>query len=274
MGVPSIMVSVGASGAIWGVLGAAAALAWRPANASPEMIVKPLRRNAVINLGLGLAISFVPQVDLWAHLGGGVAGAALVFSGVLTRGLHHPAARAEAESDSEATRSRSFSVAAGLVAGAMVASLLTAWVVGKPWQLVGPLTWTRHSLPLGVEFETPELLGEPKLVNVEGQTIWAVGEVRRDSIQIFVDRVELTESQREANLKYYRNEGQVLAETVDGQAWPTFGGEYRSADGLISSYWVQVRDDEELQVLSKRLPESPGEWRGVLQRIYGSLEAE
>jgi len=79
--------SVGASGALWGLLGAEAALAFRPQALLPKVVVASARQTTVVNLGINLVNSFRPHVDMAAHLGGGVAGALLMLSGALTRGL-------------------------------------------------------------------------------------------------------------------------------------------------------------------------------------------
>ena len=79
--------SVGASGAFWGFLGASAALGLRPGVLIPVSMVAHLKKVALFNLALNLGVSFLPGIDLLAHLGGGVMGFALVWSGVLQRGL-------------------------------------------------------------------------------------------------------------------------------------------------------------------------------------------
>jgi rhomboid protease GluP len=89
--------SVGASGAVWGLLGAHAVLAYRSTGLLPQAIVPGARRAAVINLVINVLNSFRPHVDLWAHFAGGAAGAVFFVSGALTRGLPrldeaHPAA--------------------------------------------------------------------------------------------------------------------------------------------------------------------------------------
>lgn len=71
-------VSVGASGAVWGLLCAHAVMAFKPEGLLPSAIVPGAKRAAMINLGLNLFVSFLPNIDMWAHFGGGLAGA-LVF---------------------------------------------------------------------------------------------------------------------------------------------------------------------------------------------------
>ena len=62
--------SVGASGAIVGLFGANAVIAWRPHGILPAVIHKQARQTAMGNLILLAAISFVPRVDWAGHLGG------------------------------------------------------------------------------------------------------------------------------------------------------------------------------------------------------------
>jgi rhomboid protease GluP len=67
-------ISVGASGAIWGLFGASLALAFFKTRLIPEAIRLRLRKVTLINLAINLGVSFLPMVDMWAHIGGGVAG--------------------------------------------------------------------------------------------------------------------------------------------------------------------------------------------------------
>src|SRR5690606_30927239 len=85
-GVGHAAISVGASGAIWGLLGAAAGLSLRPRAWVPAGLVRPLRRATLANLAINLGVSFVPGIDLWAHLGGGVVGLLVAISGLWGRG--------------------------------------------------------------------------------------------------------------------------------------------------------------------------------------------
>jgi membrane associated rhomboid family serine protease len=67
-------ISVGASGAIWGLFGASLALAIFKSTLLPETVRLRLRRLTLINLLINLGISFLPMIDFWAHIGGGVGG--------------------------------------------------------------------------------------------------------------------------------------------------------------------------------------------------------
>lgn len=67
-------VSVGASGALWGLFGASLGLTVFKNSLLPDLIRLRLRRITLINLVINLGISFLPMIDMWAHLGGGVSG--------------------------------------------------------------------------------------------------------------------------------------------------------------------------------------------------------
>lgn len=66
--------SVGASGAIWGLFGASLALSVFKTSLIPDAIRLRLRRVTLINLVINLGVSLLPMIDMWAHIGGGVGG--------------------------------------------------------------------------------------------------------------------------------------------------------------------------------------------------------
>ncbi len=117
--------SVGASGAIWGILGASAALAWRPAGLVPDAVLPQLRRNAFMNIAINLLLSMKPEIDLLAHVGGGIVGGALVWSGLLTRGV----------GDGRQSGGRRLAAAAAAAVALLLASLPIAWSRERPWAL-------------------------------------------------------------------------------------------------------------------------------------------
>ena len=79
--------SIGASGAIWGVMTAQLVLSYRAKEALPEAVRKVMRSSAGQNLLLNLLISFTPGIDAAGHVGGGLGGAlaALVLASGLPR---------------------------------------------------------------------------------------------------------------------------------------------------------------------------------------------
>jgi membrane associated rhomboid family serine protease len=76
-------VSAGASGAIWGLLGAQVSLAYGRPPVLPQSVAAAIRPLAIQNVFLNVAISLVPGIDWAAHFGGGLAGGLLLASGLL-----------------------------------------------------------------------------------------------------------------------------------------------------------------------------------------------
>lgn len=274
---PPLQLSVGASGAICGVLGAAAALSWRPGQVIPAIVVGPLRRNAMVNLALVVTMSLLPQVDAWAHLGGGLVGAALVLSGVLTRGLARPGSGPSADG-------RGLSIAAGTMAGLTVACLAAAWITGRPWVLVAEPTWARHALG-EVSIEAPTLLRAPLEIPLErGGMQWVVGDPMRDPLVLVVEVQPhgLDREQLAAEIRALEGdegapelpEGARVAtpwHRVAGDGPPTFEAQYVLEDGLHDGYSLQLRDDVLVKLSSERWPELAARWAEPARRIHASL---
>jgi membrane associated rhomboid family serine protease len=120
--------SVGASGAIFALMGGLFAVTWRPHGLLPPTMVRRLRRGMWPTLLMNVGISLVPSVDWRAHLGGMVAGVALVGSGLLVRGLPPTDGRATA-----VPRSIGWMIAACLCVGLLAAGVVAALVHGQPW---------------------------------------------------------------------------------------------------------------------------------------------
>lgn len=166
----SATLSVGASGAIWGLLGASVALAWRPSGLIADAVLPAVRRNAMVNVVLNLAVSFLPTVDIMAHVGGGLVGAGLVFAGVVTRGVStRPRAHA-----------RGWLVAA-IGAGTLLgAAPVVAILHGQPWQLVATGRVT-HDLGGGATIEAPAAFGPAHVEREEdGRIVAVIGDPLRD----------------------------------------------------------------------------------------------
>lgn len=82
--------SVGASGAVWGLLGAQVALAYGRPPVLPKSIAESLKPMAKQNIIINVGISFLPGIDAAAHFGGGIIGAVVLASGVLYRSSKSP----------------------------------------------------------------------------------------------------------------------------------------------------------------------------------------
>jgi rhomboid protease GluP len=82
--------SVGASGAIWGVMLAGYAVALRPGSFLPPVVAARIKRGLTLPLIINTWMSFLPGIDLYAHFGGGAIGLALMFGGALRSGTPLP----------------------------------------------------------------------------------------------------------------------------------------------------------------------------------------
>ena len=75
-----VAVSVGASGALFGVFGAFIGFTIRRRGSLPTAFVANVRRNALVLIGINLGISLiVPGIDIAAHIGGLLAGLGLGY---------------------------------------------------------------------------------------------------------------------------------------------------------------------------------------------------
>jgi hypothetical protein len=122
--------SVGASGAIWGLLGAEVALAFYPRALLPPALLPLARRTALANLALNLVNSFNPHVDLAAHVGGGLMGVLVCWT-LAALGQLSPVERGRV--GVAAVRCM-----AAVLAIAFSCGVVVAQVAGRPWQLAQP----------------------------------------------------------------------------------------------------------------------------------------
>ncbi|MFO7567967.1 MAG: rhomboid family intramembrane serine protease [Enhygromyxa sp.] len=129
-------VSVGASGALFGVFGAFLGFTIRRREILPPEFVKSVRRNALILIGINLVIGFaVPGIDVAAHVGGLVAGLGIGYS--IARLAEKPVGSRQ---EAKAVRAR----AIGLTALA-TAAILLAGALGLP-RYDNPMPVLDHNL--------------------------------------------------------------------------------------------------------------------------------
>lgn len=129
------VVSAGASGAIWGLLGASAMLAFRPPKTMPAHLVAAARRSATTNLLINVGISFMPGIDRWAHFGGGAVGAFLVGVGILVPPRF---AKANGDAPEPGLHVASLWLVSVVLALATLVSVGISWERGRPWALGAP----------------------------------------------------------------------------------------------------------------------------------------
>jgi membrane associated rhomboid family serine protease len=66
--------SIGASGAVWGLVGATFGLLSGRQPLFPALIARGLRQRLIVILAINIVISFLPHIDRYCHFGGGIAG--------------------------------------------------------------------------------------------------------------------------------------------------------------------------------------------------------
>lgn len=81
-----VAVAAGASGAVFGLLGAFTTFIFFRRDVLPQPVPRPLRNGVLATLLLNLLISFVPGIDTAAHAGGFLTGAIVAFA--LARSPH------------------------------------------------------------------------------------------------------------------------------------------------------------------------------------------
>lgn len=118
------LLSVGASGALFGLLGAGIVLTLEGSRALPRVIAARMRPRLVGLVALNIAISLLDRVDGAAHAGGAIVGALLAFVPAMRPNLD------EGPGGAPKTRRLAGYIAAGL----LVASVALALATGRPWR--------------------------------------------------------------------------------------------------------------------------------------------
>lgn len=276
--------SVGASGAIWGLMAAGIAIAYWPRDLLPREAVEPLRKRAWVPLLINVGYSLQPGIDLLAHIGGGVVGFALMAS-LLTRGLRPVAERVE-PSDAERGPSRAVGLGAAAVGLAMALSVAVAFAEGRPWALNAALVYQRTPIgDTGFTVELPDVLARhasveqkaglriftfAKLPEVPVAFEFIVGEgpsalspeeaeAMLESERATIDQVDLP--------GFTRVEPARLV-TIAGRR--AVQSEHRRADLALRSYFLLLGRHMAM-VRRSALGETPPAWSGVEEAVIATL---
>lgn len=280
--------SVGASGAIWGLMTAGIGVALRPHGLLPPAMIAQMRSRAWLPLGLNLVYSFQSGVDLLAHLGGGVVGFALVVT-VLPRGLT-PVDRRERAADAEPRQRPLLTAAAALAAAAMALSVATAFAAGRPWELRAPPVLTRTAVAdTGVALDLPEALASAASVEeLAGVRFHAYGQLPRTPVvfQVAVFPLEgaVPPEQLDALLEQERKvlDEQRPANTVTkGPASRiTLGGRPAVSvknglkNGVQMVSYVVVLGDREVMLQAYATADRPATWEGIEDKVAATIRAQ
>jgi rhomboid protease GluP len=176
------VLSVGASGAIWGLMGAAFGMRIPTRHALRARGVRLSSGWPV--LAANLAISFVPGVDLMAHLGGGVVGfvlGAVAFYPDTGLPTFAPAPRGALR----AIIDRLYSFGAALASLALAGAVIVALNRGRPWRFAGAPVLHRVSIGTsGLSVELPEPLDTEQQPAATPSDGWRFGVPARSPLAV------------------------------------------------------------------------------------------
>lgn len=180
------VLSVGASGAIWGVMMASFGVRLPLRH---ELRASGQRLTGGISMVLvNLAISFLPGVDTTAHLGGGLVG---FLAGATFLAPRTPAARQPSPGIDAA-----FLAGAALAIVLMLGSLAAALATGRPWEFgrAPEMSLVRiGDTPLGIEL--PKGMGEEVRTVLESDGDWLdYGSRRRFPVALMLTTRRLLDS--------------------------------------------------------------------------------
>lgn len=167
--VGSHAVMVGASGALWGVLGVASALALRPGDTLPAEVQASFRRSTATSMAIQVFVSFLPGVSWQAHLGGGLVGFALMISGLLRPG--------------DARRAL-WGLLGALSALSLALCMAAALAFGRPWELAAPPAL--HPEALGDTALTLDLPARPRAEGSGDAREYVAGDALVDGFMVSV----------------------------------------------------------------------------------------
>lgn len=253
--------AAGASGAVWGLMVAEVILLLRPRVLFHDIGFDVDKWQVLQPLVLNLLISLHPAVDLLGHLGGGLAGGAVMASGVLA-------------GDS---RRRIWRPAAVLAGAAMAIAVALAFAQGRPWELRAPVLENARlpgapiSLPLPRGAE-PVADGSRIRFGVPGRDPLVI-ECEPERFEVILTPRERTEelaalvkrSAAEASEEGVRQETGPAIVDVAGR--PTYYRAFRYPNGARADLWYFIEGRHGLRLMILQLKDAPGEWRALPDRI-------
>ncbi len=256
---------VGASGAIWGLLGTELVLAWRGHGVLPRAVMESLRSTALQNLMLNVGISLFPGIGWSAHFGGGLAGAALTFAGAATWGL--PRLGSGTSADVVPFPMKASAVASAV---ALAGSIVAAVVFGRPWEVDDPPRWIAQEVAPGWVADTPEArpVGDATFGDLAADpAAFAIRvEPRADAEPLVPD--DPTVGAAEAG---YTAWSEPLRSVVDGGN--LVQARFARGPDLAVQSAVYARADRVVQVEVALWTRSEAAWEGVAARIATSVHA-
>ncbi len=277
--------SVGASGAIWGLMAGGVGLALRPRGLLPASMVTQMRSRVWAPLVLNALYSFRPGIDFLAHFGGGVVGFVLVAF-VLTKGLK-PVEERQNSSDVENAAGGVAMGGAMLAVVVMALSVVLALAKGRPWEYGAPPVFARTQIgDTGFSVELPTVAMRETSAEQLKPMLWLFSygklpaqpvafelivaglsaEVLPEQMDAFLDgESKGVEQNPPANFKL---KGRAKRIEVGGK--PAIDVEYEREDLLLKSLIV-VMGDQEVVLRGYSLKERPKAWDDVEQKAAASI---
>jgi len=276
-------VMVGASGGLWGLLGADMVLAFKPRGLLPQSILPRARRAATLNLGINAVVSLLPHVAAAAHFGGGRGGAALMGTGILVRGIP----RLEEPRGAPEQRPIWVVPMAWMGSVVLVLSLGVALGTGRAWELGGPPPMALTRLEgLGLQVELPAGLARQTRIDdpSEEEREVVFGHLPRDPAVVGLKTVAFPKPLPEEGLEGALDAVQegVLQGAGFGAEGPATRIEVHGHPGLVTRYRAPSSDlrlEKAAVVTPESLwsvevvswPEHDEAFRGMARRILESM---
>jgi membrane associated rhomboid family serine protease len=273
--------SVGASGAIWGLMGAAFGMRIPTRHV---LRARGMRLSAGWQvLALNLGISFVPGVDLTAHLGGGMVGFVLGAVAIYPDYQRPVASRRRKLVD------QLYTLGSALALLALAAALAWALLDGRPWLFARPPRMQRVALgSTRLSVELPEPLDREPMPIAEGKPDgFHFGVPGRSpiAVKVALDAVAEDELSPEARAELWLNQvrAEIEREPTDPDLPRTslelvwLGGrralrdEYRGSDRRVVRYFETVGRYPVVIAVARFDGWRSDLWPDVEARIAGSL---
>jgi rhomboid protease GluP len=263
------VLSAGASGAVWGLMTGQIALVVRlKRHAGSELA--PIRMSTLLQpLMINLLFSLMPGIDMAAHVGGGIAGAWLILSGMI--GWERP----------ESAIWRRVSLGAAL---AMAACLAVALSHGRPWELRWPPQLILREIP-GTPIVLPVPGGLASKLSSE-QNVAIFGDLSSDPIALSCEasRTEAPVSEQfrqELLSQMVRNA--ASKPRLKGESWdkppsiiqlrlrPAVFSSTRFYGGRRIQTWLMVEGSWLIRLDVVLRPDTPASWESLLPAIANGL---
>jgi membrane associated rhomboid family serine protease len=285
-------ISVGASGAIWGLMAAGLGLALRPRGLLPPLRLAQVRRRAIGPLVINLLYSFQPGVDFLAHLGGGVVGFALMATGIITRGVDPVWTEGAAGAEPRRRRrsSGNLTLAALVFAILLAAAVVLAVVAGRPWHVSAPPVLERVRVAdTGLVVALPSVLSKSPQVETTGEVrVFSYGNLQSTPIAVEVvvnplpqivpaDQLdEALDNERQAMqttpLPDAQRQGDARIVTVGARRFAFLTHVFKN--GVKIQTWASVLGDREVLLRVYSTADRPSAWAGIEDPIVDSLQRQ